>query len=103
MSQAARAVWTYTQKLALVRKLVLRISHHTKRIGNRVPLFRRSSGEHNLLPQRCLFQAVAHRGEKCRPTWAFRLSSAVRQSGIDRWKPIRHPTSDIRHPRPADR
>ncbi len=136
-----------SQGISLVRKLVLRISHYTKKIDNRVPLLRRSSAEHNPLPQHCLFQAVAHYqpvekvgfgslgataglsssvfpgvfpmhcwasqqwhpfstdcyGEKCRPAWAFRLSSAVRQSGIDRWKPIRHPISEIQYPRPAGR
>ncbi len=42
-----------------------RISHHAGKIANSVPLLRRSSARRNRLSRHCLFQAVAHRDEKC--------------------------------------
>jgi hypothetical protein len=56
-------------------RLPARISHHAGKLTNSVPLLGTSSAERNLLPRHCLFQAVAHGGEKCKPaaavSWAF--------------------------------
>ena len=53
------------------------VLRHMRGLAVGVPLLRRSSEERNPLPRHCLFQAVAHCGEKCGPEAALLASAAV--------------------------
>jgi hypothetical protein len=53
-------LWTFWRFMALGP-----LSHDTGEVAGGVPLLRRSSAGRSSMPWHCLFQAVAHGGEKC--------------------------------------